>query len=307
MQESHECLFFVVDLHALTALKDPKLLSHNCRLGVAAYLACGIDPLKSKIFLQSHVKEHTELAWILNCITPLGWLNRMTQFKDKAGKNREQANAALFTYPVLMAADILLYKTTKVPVGEDQKQHIELTRDIAGVFNNTFQHLFPLPEPIIMGGATRIMSLRDGTQKMSKSDPSDFSRINLTDSNDDIALKIRKAKSDSEPLPGNPSGLEGRPEAKNLFTIYSALTNSSLTNVLEEFEGSQFSVLKNKLTEVLIEEISPIRTKIDQYMQKPALIDTILYEGSEYAQTIAKQTMKEVLNAVGLLEKEDKQ
>jgi tryptophanyl-tRNA synthetase len=301
MQSSGDCSFIVVDLHALTATKTPLELAHNCRLAVAAYLSCGIDPKKSTIFLQSHVMQHCELAWILNCITPLGWLNRMTQFKDKAGKDREKANAALYTYPVLMAADILLYKATHVPVGEDQKQHLELTRDIAVLFNHTFNDIFPLPEPVIMGGATRVMSLRDGTQKMSKSDPSDYSRINLTDSDDEIAMKIRKAKSDSDPLPGTLAGLENRPEAKNLITIYSALSKSSMAEILPDLEGKNFSYLKQLLIECLVQSLSPIRLNIELYMKDPANLDAILKEGKNRASNLAEKTMREVRQYTGLL------
>lgn len=301
LQDSHECLFFMADLHAWTVPLNPSHLAQQCRLVAAAYIASGIDPSKSSIFMQSHVAAHCELAWLLNCITPLGWLNRMTQFKDKSGKDKEKANLGLYAYPVLMAADILLYKATHVPVGEDQKQHLELTRDIAGVFNQTFGETFILPEPLILGPATRVMSLRDGTVKMSKSDPSDLSRINLMDDVDTIVKKIKKAKSDAFPLPGNLEGLGGRPEAKNLMTIYSAFSNQSLMQVCQEFEGANFSELKHKLADVLVNMLSPIREKISFLMTDVEYLDKILSSGKDKALMIASTTLQDVHNKMGFL------
>src|SRR5687767_14930195 len=260
MQETHSCIYCVVDLHAITIFQDPKELVENIREVTAAYLACGLDPARSIIFNQSQVAEHAELAWVFNCVARMGWLNRMTQFKEKAGKDRENASTGLFVYPNLMAADILVYKGTHVPVGEDQKQHLELSRDVAQKFNNDFSEsiaahghgeaFFPLPEPMITGPATRVMSLRDGTKKMSKSDASDFSRISLTDDADMIAQKIRKAKTDPEPLPSEAKGLEGRPEAENLVGIYAALAGRDKDAVLREFGGAQFSRFKPALAEL---------------------------------------------------------
>src|SRR5581483_5312663 len=254
LQESHDCIYCVVDLHAITVWQDPEELPRNIREVTAAFIACGIDPKKNIVFNQSQVAEHAELAWIFNCVARVGWLNRMTQFKEKAGKDRENASIGLYAYPTLMAADILVYRATHVPVGEDQKQHLELARDIAQKFNNDYaksirahgfgEQFFPLPEPLIQGPATRVMSLRDGTKKMSKSDASDQSRINLTDDPDTIALKIRRAKTDPEPLPHDEKALQSRPEADNLVGIYAALAGSSRAKVLEQFGGAQFSVFK---------------------------------------------------------------
>jgi tryptophanyl-tRNA synthetase len=300
-QHTHECLFFMADLHSWTVLQDPKALSNQCRLVAAAYIASGIDPSASSIFMQSHISGHSELAWLLNCITPLGWLNRMTQFKDKAGIDKEKANLGLYGYPVLMAADILLYKATHVPVGEDQKQHLELTRDIAGAFNQTFGETFVLPEPMILGQATRVMSLRDGTSKMSKSDPSDLSRINLMDDADTIIKKIKKAKSDADPLPGNVDGLKDRPEAKNLLNIYSVFASKALQESCLEFEGANFSALKEKLADVLVTALTPIRNEMLRLMTDTHYLDEILSRGKEKAILIAFTTLKEVHEKMGLL------
>src|SRR5688500_1194890 len=268
MQETHDCIFCVVDMHAITLFQEPRELVENIREVTAAYLACGLDPERSIIFNQSQVAEHAELAWVFNCVARMGWLNRMTQFKEKAGRDRENASTGLFVYPNLMAADILVYRGTHVPVGEDQKQHLELARDIAQKFNNDFAEsiaahgfgdaFFPLPEPMITGPATRVMSLRDGTKKMSKSDASDYSRINLTDDADAIAQKLRKAKTDPEPLPSEPAGLKGRPEAENLVGIYAALAGATREAVLQEHGGAQFSTFKPALAELAVAKLAPI-------------------------------------------------
>lgn len=300
-QHSHECLFFMADLHAWTVPQDPKALAQQCRLVAAAYIASGINPDRSSIFIQSHIAAHSELAWLLNCITPLGWLNRMTQFKDKAGKHKENANLGLYAYPVLMAADILLYKPTHVPVGEDQKQHLELTRDIAGAFNQQFGDTFVLPEPMILGQATRVMSLRDGTSKMSKSDPSDMSRINLTDDADTIIAKIKKAKSDAFALPATVDELTDRPEAKNLLTIYSVFAGKTLQESCQEFDGANFSTLKSKLSDVLVEHLIPIRSEMLRLVQEPKFLDEILMSGREKALSIANTTLSEVHEKMGFL------
>lgn len=302
-QHTHECLFFMADLHSWTVLQDPKALSNQCRLVAAAYIASGVDPSVSSIFMQSHISGHSELAWLLNCITPLGWLNRMTQFKDKAGNDKEKANLGLYAYPVLMAADILLYKATHVPVGEDQKQHLELTRDIAGMFNKTFGETFALPDPMILGQATRVMSLRDGTSKMSKSDPSDLSRINLMDDADTIVKKIKKAKSDADPLPGSVDGLSNRPEAKNLLNIYSVFANQTLQESCLEFEGANFSTLKEKLAEALVASLIPIRTKMLRLMTDAHYLDGILEKGKDKALPIALNTLSDVHKKMGILKK----
>lgn len=300
-QGSHDCFFMVANLHALTGTPDPSTLKEHCRLTAAAYIASGIDPTKSSLFIQSHVPEHSELSWLLNCITPLGWLNRMTQFKDKVGKNRDLSNLGLYAYPVLMAADILLYNATHVPVGDDQKQHLELTRDIAVAFNQRFGETFVLPEPMILGTATRVMSLRDGTTKMSKSDPSDMSRINLLDDNDLITKKIKKAKSDPDVLPGSLDGLENRPEAKNLMNLLSVLTNSTLDVVCSEYEGKNFSDLKTALSEATIHVLSPIRSEIQRFMKDPGYLDDLLKIGAEKAKSIATPILNTVKKHIGLL------
>jgi tryptophanyl-tRNA synthetase len=302
LQDDYECIYCVVDLHAITMWQEPAELSANTREVAAAYLAAGIDPKRHIIFNQSQVRAHAELAWIFNCVVRLGWLNRMTQFKDKAGKNREKASAGLYVYPALMAADILAYKATHVPVGEDQKQHLELTRDTAQKFNNDFGvDFFPLTEPLIMGEATRVMSLRDGSKKMSKSDPSDYSRITLTDGPDEIAQKIRKARTDPEPLPESSGGFEGRPEAENLVTIYAALAEQDVDRVLAEHGGSQFSSFKNALTDLAVERLGPIGNEMQRLTADPGYVDGVLKDGAERAAQIADPVVKEVYEIVGFL------
>jgi tryptophanyl-tRNA synthetase len=311
LQKTHECLFCVVDLHAITVAQDPGELRHAIRKVAAAYVASGIDPVKNIIFNQSQVAEHAELAWIFNCVARIGWLNRMTQFKEKAGKDRENASIGLFAYPALMAADILLYRATHVPVGEDQKQHIELARDIAQKFNTDFAGsiaangheggFFPLPEPLIQGPAARVMSLRDGQKKMSKSDPSEFSRINLSDDAEAIAQKVRKAKTDPEPLPSDVTGLSGRPEAENLVGIYAALNDSSREEVLREFGGAQFSSFKNALVDLAVARLGPIGVEMRRLEDDPAYIDSILRKGSQRAREIASPIMDQVKDIVGLI------
>jgi tryptophanyl-tRNA synthetase len=303
LQDKGENLFCVVDLHAITVPQDPAVLAQSTREIAAAYIAAGIDTAKSIIFAQSHVSAHAELAWILGCFTPMGWLNRMTQFKEKAGKDRESAPLGLYGYPVLMAADILTYKATHVPVGEDQKQHLELARDIAGAFNRRYGvDFFPLPEPQILGEATRVMSLRDGTKKMSKSDLSDMSRINMTDTPDLIAQKIRKAKTDPEgPLPSSIDGLEGRPEADNLLTLYAALSDTSKKAAVERFAGAQFSVLKNELTEAATQTLGPIAARMNALMGDTAALDAILRDGADKANAIAQPILAEAKQLVGFL------
>jgi tryptophanyl-tRNA synthetase len=302
MQDEAECLFFLADLHALTIDLDPAELSSNVREMAAALIASGIDPAKSILFRQSAIPAHSELCWILNGTARMGWLNRMTQWKDKAGKNREGASVALFDYPVLQAADILLYQATHVPVGEDQKQHVELTRDIALKFNNDFDvELFVVPEPFIGGGTTaRIMSLRDGTAKMSKSDPSEMSRVHLTDSDEEIAQKIRKAKTDPEPLPDNAEALDARPEAKNLVGIYAAVTGESVEQVLARFAGQGFGAFKPALAEVLVTLIAPIRSRLDELRRNPDELDRILAEGAARASEIGAPVLAKAKAAVGL-------
>ena len=311
LQERYDCIYCVVDLHAITVWQDPSELPRATREVTAAFLACGIDAKKQIIFNQSQVAEHAELAWIFNCVARLGWLNRMTQFKEKAGKDRENVSVGLYAYPNLMAADILVYRATHVPVGEDQKQHLELSRDIAQKFNVDFapsihahgygEAFFPLPEPIIQGPATRVMSLRDGSKKMSKSEPSDYSRINLTDDADAIAQKIRKAKTDPEPLPSEEKGLEPRPEADNLVGIYAALNGTSKSDVLREFGGGQFSTFKSALADLSVAKLGPIGAEMKRLMQDPIYIDEVLADGSRRAQTIAADTMKAVKDIVGLV------
>ncbi|MFZ1815499.1 MAG: tryptophan--tRNA ligase [Rhizobiaceae bacterium] len=315
LQDSHECIYCVVDLHAITQAMSvwggPEGLARNTREVTAAFIASGIDPKKHIVFNQSRVGEHAELAWIFNCVARMGWLNRMTQFKEKAGKDKENASVGLFSYPTLMAADILLYRATHVPVGDDQKQHLELTRDIAQKFNNDFatrigelghgESYFPLTNPVIEGPATRVMSLRDGTKKMSKSDPSDLSRINLTDSADDIAKKIRKAKTDPEPLPDSLEALKLRPEADNLVGIYAALVESSREAVIQSFAGKPFSEFKPALADVAVSKLEPVTAEMRRLMDNPDHVDAILAEGAERAGTIARQTMAEVRSIVGFL------
>jgi len=302
MQDEAECLFFLADLHALTVEVDPAQLRANVREMAAALIASGIDPDRSILFQQSAVREHAELAWVLQCTARMGWLNRMTQFKDKSGKNKEGASVGLFTYPVLQAADVLLYQATHVPVGDDQKQHIELARDIALKFNNDYEtELFTVPEPFIGGGtAARVMSLRDGTTKMSKSDPSDMSRINLTDSDDTIAQKVRKARTDPEPLPSEPAGLDSRPEAKNLVGIYAAVTGGTVESVLSDHAGQGFGDFKPALADALVALISPLRTKLVELRGDPAEIDRILADGAAKARVLAAPTLVEAYRVLGL-------
>jgi tryptophanyl-tRNA synthetase len=315
MQASFECLYCVVDLHAITVpisvWGGPEELAHATRTVAAAYIAAGIDATKHIVFNQSQVSAHAELAWVLNCVARLGWLNRMTQFKEKAGKDRENASIGLYDYPVLMAADILAYLATHVPVGEDQKQHLELCRDIAVKFNNDFAEsiaahgfgdgFFPVTEPVIMGPATRIMSLRDGLKKMSKSDPSDYSRINLTDDADTIATKLRKAKTDPEPLPMDIEGLKARPEADNLVGIYAGLANMTREEVLRDNAGAQFSQFKPRLAELAVEKLSPIAGEMRRLLADPGHLDGILADGSARARKIAAPVMKGVREIVGFI------
>ncbi|HMR29659.1 MAG TPA: tryptophan--tRNA ligase [Geminicoccaceae bacterium] len=300
MQESYDCIYCIVDLHALTVVHDAREMLSNTREVAAALLASGIDPKRSVLFVQSNVAAHTQLAWIFNCITPMGWLNKMTQFKEKAGKDREGAVTGLFDYPVLMAADILAYRATHVPVGDDQKQHLELARNIAGMFNRKFAvDYFTLPEPMILGEATRVMSLRDGTKKMSKSDPSEQSRLNLVDDADTIAQKIRRAKSDS--LPGVTYDPASRPEASNLLTIYAALSNRPRAEVEVELESSPFSDFKSRLADLAVAKLSPIAAEMRRISADPGYIDQILREGAERADAIAAPILREVEGLVGFL------
>ena len=302
LQNSYECIFCVVDLHALTLPQEPDVLRNNIREVAAAYIAAGIDPARNILFNQSFVPQHSELSWILSCHSPIGWLNRMTQFKEKAGKQRDMANLGLYAYPVLMAADILLYKATHVPVGEDQKQHLELARDIAGAFNRAYNvEFFPLPDPMIMGEATRVMSLRDGTKKMSKSDESEYSRINMTDDADTIAQKIRRAKTDPEPLPDNLPDLEKRPEADNLVTIFAALSGETREQTIQRFAGAQFSAFKAALVEAAVEHLAPINKRMQELLDDKAQIDAILRQGGERAMAIADDNLRAVKDIIGLL------
>ena len=300
-EKENECIFCVVDLHAITVKQDPKELKKNIRETVAIFIACGIDPMQSIIFNQSMVSAHSEAAWILSCVSRMGWLNRMTQFKEKAGKDKEKASIGLYSYPVLMAADILLYDATHVPVGNDQKQHLELCRDIAQKFNNDFDatDFLKVPEPLIQKQFSRIMSLKDGIKKMSKSDPSDLSRINLTDDKDQIINKIKKAKTDPLPLPGAINNLAERPEAENLLGIYSSLKNQNLEKSITEFNGKNFSEFKEKLSEVLIERIEPISKEIKKLLEDQKFLDSVLLEGSDKADKIASKKMKEMKELVG--------
>tara|TARA_B100000035_G_scaffold131648_1_gene111897 strand:- start:3090 stop:4091 length:1002 start_codon:yes stop_codon:yes gene_type:complete len=300
-ESENECVFCVVDLHAITVNQDPKDLRNNIRETVAAFVASGIDPKKNIIFNQSQVSAHSETAWILSCVARMGWLNRMTQFKEKAGKDKEKASVGLYSYPVLMAADILLYDTTHVPVGDDQKQHLELCRDIAQKFNNDFkvEDFFKIPEPLIQKEFSRIMSLKDGTKKMSKSDPSDLSRINLTDDKDQIINKIKKAKTDPLPLPSNIMDLEKRPEAKNLIGIYASLTNSNLEKSINEFSGKNFSEFKDNLSQVLVDKIIPISEEIKKLLIEKKYLDEILLNGFEKADKIASKKVKKIHEIIG--------
>jgi tryptophanyl-tRNA synthetase len=311
LQDRYDCIYCVVDLHAITVWQEPTELPHAIREVAAAFIACGIDPKKHIVFNQSQVAEHAELAWIFNCVARLGWLNRMTQFKEKAGKDRENASVGLYAYPTLMAADILVYRATHVPVGEDQKQHLELSRDVAQKFNNDFAQsiqqkgygdaLFPLPEPLITGEATRVMSLRDGSKKMSKSDASDYSRINLTDDADAIAQKIRRAKTDPEPLPSEEKDLAARPEADNLVGIYAALADTNRAGVLAQFGNAQFSTFKTALTDLAVAKLGPIGAEMKRLLHDPVTIDAILADGAARARQIAGQTMNAVKDVVGFV------
>ena len=321
LQQQSDCIYCVVDMHAITQWQEPAELENSTREVTAAFLAAGIDPTKHIVFNQSRVMQHAELAWVFNCVARMGWLNRMTQFKDKAGKDRENASVGLFAYPTLMAADILVYRATHVPVGDDQKQHLELPRDIAQKFNNDFSAriadlglgvemkvgdetvngYFPLTEPVIEGEATRVMSLRDGTKKMSKSDPSDLSRINLTDDADTISKKIRKAKTDPQPLPSEAEGLMERPDADNLVGIYAALSESTRDEVLRQFGGQQFSVFKPALADLAVEKLAPIAGEMRRISADRAYVDGVLRDGGERAAKLAEATMKDVRRIVGLL------
>lgn len=302
LQHDYECLFCVVDMHAITVWQDPKVLREATRETAAAVLAAGVDPAKNVLFVQSAVPGHAQLAWVFNCVARMGWLARMTQFKEKAGKHRENASVGLYAYPNLMAADILLYKATHVPVGEDQKQHLELTRDIAQKFNNDFGvDLFPIVEPLILGPATRVMSLRDGTKKMSKSDPSDYSRINLTDSADEIALKIRRAKTDLDLLPDSPAGFAGRPEAANLLSIYAALADLAVEDVCARYGGRQFSDFKQELVDLAVATLAPVTAEVARLRQDPSYVDGLLHAGAVRARQLAEPILEEVYAAVGLV------
>ncbi len=303
LQKEMECIYCVVDLHAITVFQNPNQLYDNVLETTASFLATGLNPDKSIIFNQSSVSGHAELAWILNCVSRIGWLNRMTQFKDKAGSDKEKASVGLYIYPNLMAADILLYKATHVPVGADQKQHLELSRDIAQKFNKDFncKDFFPLPEPLIPKNISRVMSLRDGTKKMSKSEESDFSRINLKDTPDEINKKIKKAKSDTDSIPGEIKSLENKPEALNLLTIYSELTRNSLEKIISEMAGKEYSFLKTKLAEVLIDEITPVGKEIQKLLKDKTHLKNILKKGAEKANILAEENLKNIREKVGLI------
>jgi tryptophanyl-tRNA synthetase len=311
LQDSHDCIYCVVDLHAITVPQDPAALTSQIREVTAAFIAAGIDPRKHIVFNQSQVHEHAELAWVFNCVARIGWLNRMTQFKEKAGKDRENASVGLYAYPTLMAADILVYRATHVPVGEDQKQHLELARDVAQKFNNDFsasieaqghgEGFFPLPEPLIQGPATRVMSLRDGSKKMSKSDPSDYSRINLSDDADAVAQKVRKAKTDPEPLPSEEAGLSKRPEAENLVGIFAALSERTKAEILAEYGGAQFSTFKGALVDLAVAKLGPIGSEMKRLQADPAYIDSVLADGAQRASAIAAPTMAAVKDILGLV------
>ena len=303
LQDEFEAIYCVVDLHAVTAPHDPKELRRATREVTAGLIASGIDPARSIIFNQSMVPEHAELSWLFSCVARLGWLNRMTQFKEKAGKNREQASVGLYAYPVLMAADILAYKATHVPVGEDQKQHLELTRDIAQSFNSTYRvDYFPLPEPQIFGSATRVMSLRDGTKKMSKSDESDYSRINMTDGADEIEQKIRKARTDPDPLPESAEGLAERPEALNLVSIYAALEDIEIEQVIQEYQGQGFSTFKKALADLAVVRLGPVGSEMKRLTAEPGEIDRILADGADRAAQLSRPIVAEVREIMGFLD-----
>jgi len=302
LQQEHECLYCVVDLHAITEWQEPAALTRQTREMTAVLLACGIDPQRHILFLQSAVPAHVRLSWICNCVARIGWLNRMTQFKDKAGKDRENASAGLYVYPNLMAADILAYKATAVPVGEDQRQHLELANDIAQKFNHDYEvDFFPRIESLIMGPAARVMSLRDGTKKMSKSDPSDQSRINLNDDPDTIALKVRRAKTDPEPLPSEPDGLKDRPEARNLAGIYAAMAGTDVAVVLREHGGKGFGAFKEALSALLVDKLRPIAAETTRLLADPAQIDAVLRDGSARAAAIAEPIVQEAERIAGFL------
>ena len=301
LQDQAECYYCVVDLHAITVPQDPVKLRQSVRETAAAYIAAGIDTKKSTLFVQSAVSAHTELNWIFSTLTPLGWLNRMTQYKEKSAKSRDLELLGLYAYPVLMAADILAYKATHVPVGEDQKQHLELARDIAGAFNRQFNtDYFTLPEPQILGEATRVMSLRDGAKKMSKSDESDYSRINLTDDADAIALKFKKAKTDPEPLPDTVEGLAKRPEADNLVTIYGALADVPKAKVLEQYAGATFSTFKPMLADLAVAKLAPLADTMRRLLAEPVEIDKILIRGAEHANALTQTHMRQIKELIGL-------
>ena len=300
LQNDYECYFCVVDLHAITVWQEPKVLSNKTREVIAAFIASGIDPNKNILFAQSHVPQHTQLAWIFSCIARMGWLNRMTQFKDKAGKDKENVSVGLFSYPTLMAADILIYLATHVPVGEDQKQHLELTRDIAQKFNNDFGvNLFPIPEPLIFGEATRVMSLRDGNNKMSKSDPSEYSRIMLTDSAEEISKKISKAKTDNFTLPDSIEDARKRPEAFNLLSIFAALDNKSTSTIISTYSGKEFSFFKKDLTELIIQKITPISQEMKKLINDKTYLDEIMIDGKNKATLVADSVLEKVYEVIG--------
>ncbi len=302
LQKEYECFFCVVDLHAITVWQDPKVLANKTREVTAAFIASGIDPKKNNIFVQSQVPQHAQLGWLFNCVARMGWLNRMTQFKDKAGKNSENVSVGLFSYPTLMAADILIYLATHVPVGDDQKQHLELTRDIAQKFNNDFKtDFFPIPEPLILGEATRVMSLRDGSKKMSKSDPSDYSRIMLTDTAENIIQKIKKAKTDPEPLPQDKTGLEKRPEAENLISIFASLQDTSIENVIKDYAGKEFSTFKKDLADLSVSKLEPITSEMNKLMSDVSYIDSILNQGKENAIAVAEPVLQKTKEIIGFL------
>ncbi len=302
LQKEYECFFCVVDLHAITVWQDPKVLANKTREVTAAFIASGIDPKKNNIFVQSQVPQHAQLGWLFNCVARMGWLNRMTQFKDKAGKNSENVSVGLFSYPTLMAADILIYLATHVPVGDDQKQHLELTRDIAQKFNNDFKtDFFPIPEPLILGEATRVMSLRDGSKKMSKSDPSDYSRIMLTDTTENITQKIKKAKTDPEPLPQDKTGLEKRPEAENLISIFASLQDTSIESVIKNYAGKEFSIFKKDLADLSVSKLEPITSEMNKLMSDVSYIDSILNQGKENAIAVAEPVLQKTKEIIGFL------
>ncbi len=303
MQDEYDCIYSIVDMHAITLFQPPEELRRNTREVAAAVIACGVDPSRAVLFNQSQVSGHAELAWICNCVARLGWLARMTQFKDKAGKHRERASVGLYVYPNLMAADILLYKATHVPVGEDQKQHLELARDIAQKFNVDFGvDFFPLPEPLILGAATRVMSLKDGTKKMSKSDPAEVSRINLSDGPDEIARKVRKARTDAEPLPGSPKDLKERPEARNLVGIFAALSDMTAEEVCAQYDGAQFSKFKQDLTDLAVAKLGPISAEFTRLRDDPAYVESVLNAGAGRASERAAPILRQIKDIVGFLQ-----